>query len=173
MFNTQKPPLDNVKLRQALSYAFPFQAVIDTVIGGYGQQSYGMVPAGLWGWSDQLPRYEYDLEKAKALLEEAGVGSDLNLVLTYTAGNESEKSTAELYKSELAKLGVNLEIRGMPWDSQWEMALGDPAQRQDILMMYWWPDLPSPYSFLYSTFHSEDEPLFNLAYYKNPNLTIN
>ncbi len=35
-------------------------------------------------------------------------------------------------------------------------------------MMYWWPDLPSPYSFLYSTFHSEDEPLFNLAYYKNP-----
>jgi peptide/nickel transport system substrate-binding protein len=124
MFNTQKPPLDNVKLRQALSYAFPFQAVIDTVIGGYGQQSYGMVPAGLWGWSDQLPRYEYDLEKAKALLEEAGVGSDLNLVLTYTAGNESEKSTAELYKSELAKLGVNLEIRGMPWDSQWENGIG-------------------------------------------------
>ncbi len=168
MFNTQKAPLDNVKLRQALAYAFPYQAVIDTVIGGYGQQSYGMVPAGLWGWSDQLPRYEYDLEKAKALLEEAGAGSDLSLVLTYTAGNEAEKSTAELYKSELAKLGVNLDIRGMPWDSQWEMALGDPSQRQDILMMYWWPDLPSPYSFLYSTFHSEDEPLFNLAYYKNP-----
>jgi len=35
-------------------------------------------------------------------------------------------------------------------------------------MMYWWPDLPSPYSFLYSTFHSEEEVLFNLSYYYVP-----
>ncbi|MHC1770128.1 MAG: ABC transporter substrate-binding protein [Flexilinea sp.] len=168
MFNTLKPPLDDVRVRQALAYSFPYQEVIDTVIGGYGQQSYGMVPAGLWGWSDQLPRYEYNLEKAKTLLEEAGVTSGLKLLLTYTAGNEAEKSMAELYKSELAKLNIDLEIRGMPWDSQWELSKGDPETRQDIFVMYWWPDLPSPYSFLYSTFHSEEEPLFNLAYYNNP-----
>lgn len=168
MFNTRKPPLDDVRVRQALAYSFPYQEVIDTVIGGYGQQSYGMVPAGLWGWSDQLPQYQYDLEKAKSLLEEAGVASGFKLLLTYTAGNEAEKSTAELYKSELTKLNIDLEIRGMPWDSQWELSKGDPETRQDIFVMYWWPDLPSPYSFLYSTFHSEEEPLFNLGYYNNP-----
>lgn len=169
MFNTQKAPLDNVKVRQALAYAFPYEEVINTAIGGYGKQSYGMVPFGLWGWSDKLPQYKFDLEKAKQLFAEAGVDSNgMKLLLTYTAGNEAEKSTAELYKAELAKLGIDLEIRGMPWDSQWELSKGAPETRQDILMMYWWPDLPSPYSFLYSTFHTEEEPLFNLAYYYNP-----
>jgi peptide/nickel transport system substrate-binding protein len=169
MFNTQKAPLDNVDVRRALSYAFPYEQVIKTAIGGYGRQSYGMVPYGLWGWSDKLPRYEYNLDKAREYLEKAGYGQGgFKLLLTYTAGNEAEKSAAELYKSELAKLNIDLEIRGMPWDSQWELAKGAPENRQDILMMYWWPDMPSPYSMLYSTFHSEDEPLFNLAYYKNP-----
>lgn len=169
MFNTQKPPLDVVEVRQALAYAFPYEQVINTVIGGYGRQSYGMVPYGLWGWSDKLPQYKYDLDKAKELLAKAGYADGgFKLLLTYTAGNEAEKSAAELYKAELAKLNIDLEIRGMPWDSQWELAKGAPENRQDIFVMYWWPDLPSPYSFLYSTFHSEEEPLFNLAYYYNP-----
>lgn len=168
MFNNQKAPLNDIKVRQALAYAFPYEEVINTAIGGYGQQSYGMVPFGLWGWSDKLPQYKYDIEKAKQLLEEAGVAdSGMKLLLTYTAGNEAEKSMAELYKAELAKLNIDLEIRGMPWDSQWELAKGNPETRQDIFVMYWWPDLPSPYSFLYSTFHSEDEILFNLGYYYN------
>ncbi len=170
MFNTQKAPLDNVLVRQALAYAFPYDDVIDAAIGGYGRQSYGVVPFGLWGWSDELPQYYTDLDKAQELLSEAGYpDGGLNLLLTYTAGNEAEKSSAELYKANLAKLNIDLEIRSMPWDSQWELAKGsDPDSRQDIFMMYWWPDLPSPYSFLFSTFHSEDEPFFNLAYYYNP-----
>ncbi len=168
MFNTLKPPLDDVKVRQALAYAFPYDEVIKSAVGGYARQAYGMVPFGMWGFSDQLPRYTYDLEKARQLLTEAGVPAGQKLLLTYTAGNETEKSTAELYKSELAKLDIDLEIRSMPWDSQWELAKNpDPTARQDVFVMYWWPDLPSPYSFLYSTFHSEEEPLFNLAYYYN------
>ena len=168
MFNTQKAPLDNVKVRQALAYAFPYDQVINSAVNGYARQAYGMVPYGMWGFSDKLPQYKTDLEKAKTLLAEAGIPAGQKLLLTYTAGNEVEKSTSELYKAELSKLGIDLEIRSMPWDSQWELAKSkDPAARQDIFVMYWWPDLPSPYSFLYSTFHSEEEPLFNLAYYKN------
>ncbi len=82
------------------------------------------------------------------------------MLLTYTAGNEAEKSTAELYKSELAKIISILRsvvCRGTAVGA----AKGALESRQDIFVMYWWPDLPSPYSFLYSTFHSEEEPLFN------------
>jgi peptide/nickel transport system substrate-binding protein len=168
MFNTQKPPLDNKTVRQALAYAFPYDQVIKSAVGGYARQSYGIVPYGMWGFSDTLPQYKYDLEKARQLLVDAGIPAGQKLLLTYTAGNETEKSTAELYKAELTKLNVDLEIRSMPWDSQWELAKNpDPLARQDIFVMYWWPDLPSPYSFLYSTFHTEQEPLFNLAYYYN------
>ncbi len=168
MFNTQKPPLDNVKVRQALAYAMPYDEIIKTAIGGYGQQSYGIVPYGLWGWSDTLPRYTYDLDKARELLKEAGYpDGGFKLLLTYMSGEEPEKVTAELYKSELAKLNIDLEIRSMQWDSQWELAKGAPETRQDIFVMYWWPDLPSPYSFMYSLFHTEEETLFGLAYYQN------
>lgn len=170
MLNTEKAPLDDVLVRQALAYAFPYEEVINTVIGGYGRQSYGVVPYGLWGWSDELPQYTTDLDKAQDLLTEAGFpDGGLDLLLTYTAGNEAQKSSAELYKGNLAELNINLEIRSMPWDSQWELARNpDPEARQDVFMMYWWPDLPSPFSFLFSPFHSEDEPFFNLGYYSNP-----
>jgi len=170
MFNTQKPPLDNKLVRQALSYAFPYDIVVTHAVGGYARQSYGAVPFGMWGFSDKLPRYNYSLDKARELLAKAGYpDGGFKLLLTYAAGNEAEKSTAELYASELAKLNIELEIRSMPWDSQWELAKSpNPEDRQDIFIFYWWPDLPSPYSMLYSDFHSEDEIFFNLAYYKNP-----
>jgi peptide/nickel transport system substrate-binding protein len=168
MLNNQSPPLDDPKVRQALSYAFPFDEVINTAVGGYARQSYSIVPFGMWSWSEDLPQYQYDLEKAKALLAEAGYEDGFELLLTYLAGDEAEKNAAELYKSELAKIGVELELRSMPWDSQWEMAKAtNPEDRQDIYLFYWWPDIPSPYSFLYSPFHTEEEVLFNLAYYYN------
>ncbi len=169
-FNTEKEPLDNVLVRQALSYAFPYDDVIDFTIGGYASQSKGAVPVGMWGHGEDLYQYSYNLDKAKELLTEAGYPEGgFSLLATYLSGDEAEKGAMELYKAELAKLNIDLEIRGMPWDSQWDLARNpDPRQRQDIFVFYWWPDLPSPYSFLYSPFHSEDEIFFNLAYYKNP-----
>ncbi len=169
MLNNQKPPLDDPLVRQALAYAFPYEEVINSAAGGYARQAYSAVPFGMWGWSDSLPQYQYDLDMAADLLAEAGYADGgFSLLLTYLSGDEAEKNAAELYKSELAKLGIDLEIRSMPWDSQWELGKSsDPEARQDIYMFYWWPDLPSPYSFLYSPFHSEDEVLFNLAYYYN------
>lgn len=74
---------------------------------------------------------------------------------------------AELWKAELGKIGIDLKIRGMSWESQWDLAKSDPAQAQDIFVMYWWPTYPTPYDFLFSMFHSEDQPFFNLSYYSN------
>ncbi|MBX5476231.1 MAG: ABC transporter substrate-binding protein [Clostridia bacterium] len=168
-FNTKKKPLDDVRVRQALSYAFPYRSVIDDVMHGMATQARGPVPAGLWGHDDNLFQYQDDLEKAKQLLDQAGVKPGLKLTLTYTSGDENERRVAELWKAELAKLGITLDIQAMPWDPQWQLAKAtDPNKRQDILMMYWWPDYANPYSFLWNMFHSEDTVNFNLAYYSNP-----
>lgn len=169
LFNTDKKPLDNKLVRQALSYAFPYDDVVKYAMGGYATQARGAVPYGLWGHGENLFQYKYDLEKAKELLKQAGYpNGGFKLLLTYTAGDEAEKKTAELYKSELSKLNIELEIRAMPWESQWEMAKDkDPDKRQDIFAFYWWPDIASPYSYLYNMFHSQDDILFNLAYWEN------
>ncbi|NPA90949.1 MAG: ABC transporter substrate-binding protein [Chloroflexi bacterium] len=169
LLNTQKPPLDNKLVRQALSYSFPYKQFIDVVMKGRAVQSHGPVPAGMWGHSDELFQYYYDLDKAKQLLAEAGYpNGGFDLLYTYATGDMDEQQLGEVWKAELAKLGINLKVQGMSWEAQWELAKSGPEKAQDIFVMYWWPDYISPYSFLYSMFHSEDEILFNLAYYRNP-----
>lgn len=169
-FNTAKAPLDNVKLRQALSYAFPYSDAVEHALGGEAQQGRGVIPHGLWGQGDDVLQYSYDLDRAKALLAEAGYpDGGLEFVVTYMSGEEGEKRSLELYQSELAKLNIKLELRAMPWDSQWEMAKNpDPSQVQDMFTMYWWPDYASPYSWLFNLFHSEEDTLYNMSYYSNP-----
>jgi len=171
LVNHKKAPLDNKLVRQAISYAFPYDDLIKNVMKGYAVQAYGPIPTGMWGYSKDLFQYEYDLEKAKELLAEAGYpDGGLNLVMTYATGDMDEAQVGELWKAELAKLGINLEIRGMSWEPQWDLAKSDPAAAQDILVFYWWPDVVSPYSFLRGMFHCEEEILFNLGYLCDPEL---
>ena len=169
LYNTVKPPLDNKLVRQAISYVFPYEQFIQGVMTGRATQAYGPVPEGMWGFNKDLFQYKYDPEKAKQLLAEAGYPEGgFKLLYTYNTGDLDEQQAGELWKAELAKLGIEMELQGLNWEAQWDMGKSDPQKAQDVFVMYWWPDLISPYSFLYSMFHSEDETLFNLGYYKNP-----
>lgn len=169
LLNTEREPLNNKLFRQALSYAFPYEDVISYCLEGYGRQSRGPIPYGLWGHGEELFQYKYDLNKAKELLEKAGYAKgDLKLLITYASGDEALRKTAELFKAKLAELNIDLEIKGMPWGSQWALSRdNNPDKRQDIYMLYWWPDVCDPHSYLISMFSSEEEPLYNLCYYKN------
>jgi peptide/nickel transport system substrate-binding protein len=167
--NTKKPPLDNVLVRQAISYAMPYNDIITVAAKGYATQSKGPVPKGLWPYQENLSQYTHDLDKAKALLTQAGYPNGFNrtLVLTYAAENPSEDIFAPLIKSELQKLGISVEIRSIPWVEQWALAKKNPATAQDILLLLWWPSLADGYDNLYSMFHSETSPYFNLGYWYN------
>jgi peptide/nickel transport system substrate-binding protein len=168
-FNMEKEPTNNKLVRQALSYAVPYQQIIDGVMLGQATQAYGPVPAGMWGFSDDLFQYTYDLDKAKELLAEAGYPEGgFDLLMTFATGDLDEQQVGELWKAELAKLGINLEVRSMEWEPQWDLAMSDPMAAQDIFVMYWWPTWISPYDFLFNMFHCEEEILFNLGYYCNP-----
>ncbi|MDI7276272.1 MAG: ABC transporter substrate-binding protein [Anaerolineae bacterium] len=169
LLNTKKPPLDNLKVRQALCYSFPYEQFISAVLGERATKARGVVPVGMWGHGEDLFQYTYDLEKARQLLEEAGYPKGgFKLTMTYSSGDMDEQQLGEVWKAELAKLGIDLEVQGMNWDAQWALGKSDPLKAQDIFVMYWWPDYISPYSFLRSMFYSEDEILFNLCYYSNP-----
>lgn len=166
--NTAKAPFNNPKVRKALAYAIPYDTIINDILSKTGSQSHGSIPKGLWGYDETLKQYKYDPEKAKALLKEAGVTGG-KLTLTYLSGDEFERRIAELLKVELAKIGFDLEVKGMLWEAQWDMAKAkDPAKRQDILLMYWWADYADPYSFMKNLYASENDIVFNLSYYKNP-----
>jgi len=169
LFNMKKEPTNNKLVRQALSYAFPYKEFIDKVMMGQATQAYGPVPAGMWGHSEDLFQYHHDLDKARDLLAEAGYPEGgFDLLLTYATGDLDEQQVCELWKAEVAKLGINLECRGMEWEPQWDLARSDPLEAQDVLVFYWWPDYITPYTYLFNMFHCEEEILFNLGYYCNP-----
>ena len=136
VFNTTKPPLDNVKVRQALSYAIPYEDIIKIAAQGMGTQSRGPVPAGVWPWSADVKQYTQDMEKAKALLKEAGFekgGFSINL--TYASENASEEAFAPLIKDAFAELGVDVTLTPMEFNQQWELAKADPAKAQDMFLV--------------------------------------
>jgi peptide/nickel transport system substrate-binding protein len=170
LLNTQRPPLDNANVRQALSYAFPYEDVVRYAMGGNALQARGAVPKGLWGYSESLPQYTFDMEKAKALLQKAGhPKGGFKLELLYISGDEAMRRGAELYRAQLSKLGIEMTLRGMPFETMWEVAKSkDSSKRQDVFVLDWWPDVVSPQSYLTGMFVTQDPPFFNLSYYSNP-----
>ncbi|MGO2110061.1 MAG: ABC transporter substrate-binding protein [Pseudoclavibacter sp.] len=169
-FNTQRPPLDNPTVRQALSYAIPYDDIIDVGGQGYGTQSYGPVPAGVFPASDSIPQYTYDLEKARELLAEAGYpDGGIDLTLSYSSENSSEARFVPLIKDSFAQIGVEVTVQAELFNQQWENGKADPATAQDIFVLYYWPTYSDAGSDnLYSLFHSSDTPSFNLSYWDNP-----
>lgn len=174
-FNTLKKPLDDVKVRQALSYAIPYDDIIAIGAKGLGTQSYGPVPAGVFPWDDSVFRYSYDLDKAKALLKEAGYeNGGFSIRLTYASENATEEAFAPLIKDSFAQIGVDVTIEPLAFGQQWELAKTDPANAQDMFLLLYWPTYSDAGADnMWSMFYAGAEPpylnvtKFNLSYWKN------
>ena len=169
-FNTLRPPLDDAKVRQALSYAIPYNDIITIGAKGLGTQSRGPVPAGVWPWSPDVDQYTYDLEKARTLLTEAGHdGGGFDLRLTYAAENDTEAAFAPLIKDSFEQIGVNVTLEAIAFNQQWEEAKSDPANAQDMFLLLYWPTYSDAGSDnLWSMFYYTEAPFFNLSYWNNP-----
>ena len=164
--NTAVEPGSNADFRRALAYAFPYDEVINEVMNGNARQSVGTVPAGLWGHSDDVFKYSFDMDKAKECLDKSGIDpSGVKLTVTYMTGDDVYASALQLYQVNLRQLGIDLELKSMEWDQQWAQAQNtDPANRQDMFLFIWWPDYADPVSWFTSLLHSEDEIVYNLSY---------
>ncbi|KQV13550.1 ABC transporter substrate-binding protein [Kitasatospora sp. Root107] len=169
-FNTTRKPLDDVRVRQALSYAIPYQDIITVGAHGFGTQSRGPVPQGIFPYSDSTPQYRQDLAKAKDLLAAAGYpdGGGLTLNVTYAAENQAQARFTPLIKDAFAKIGVTANVQALLFNQQWDRAKADPKSAQDIFLLLYWPTYSDAGSDnLYSLFHSSDKPSFNLSYWKD------
>jgi len=170
--NTQKPPLDNKLVRQAIAYAMPYDQILAAGYYGYGTQSRSIVPKGIWPYSEEVFQYTYDVEKAKELMNEAGLeGQTFDLVMTYAAENPDQQRYAPVIKEALAEIGFNVEIQPMMWAQQWELAKSeDPLIRQDILLSMYWPTYSDGgVDNLYTMLHCEEGYVYwNMSAWCNP-----
>ena len=165
MLNTKSEPCNNKEFRKALAYAFPYEATVSDVLAGNGAQSHGMIPAGLWGHADDLMQYSCDLENAAKHLKESGL-TNVTVTVSYIGSNTSYGKMLELYKDNLAQIGVTLKLLSMDWEAQRALAKSnDPDDCQDIMLMQWWPDYADPASW-FSTLivNAADSGGYNFCY---------
>ena len=116
-FAISRPPFDDVRARQAVAYGTDPQAAIDLIYGGLSQREWCPIARGVFGNDQDFCKqygYEYDPDKAIALLGELGYGPDNPLETTmfvWTGGNRHK--LAEIFQSQLAQVGINVAIEIM------------------------------------------------------------
>jgi peptide/nickel transport system substrate-binding protein len=113
--NVNTPPFDNQQVRQAVSMAIPYEAIVENVIYGYGSQPTSPIPAGMEGHTDEFWTYgDATVEDATALLAEAGFPDGFDIELTVPQEDQARVDAATWVQSGLAEIGVNVTINAVP-----------------------------------------------------------
>lgn len=107
--NNNSEILADVRVRKAISYLIPRDAVVARILNGIGQPGFSMLSPQMSWFNHDLEGYDYDPEKAAALLAEAGVTEGTTIRL-HTNENPVRMQLAEILGFELSQLGVNLDI---------------------------------------------------------------
>ena len=115
--NNKKKPLDDVRVRRAISHAIDRQAFIDGVLEGLAKPIGSHAAPTDLGYVDLTGVYPYNPDKARALLKEAGVTTPLNLTLTLPPPSYARKG-GEVVAAMLAKVGIVAKIENVEW-AQW------------------------------------------------------
>ncbi len=109
-FNALRPPFqDNLALRQAFQHAIDRQSLATALGAELGQPlPYEFVP-GTIGYDESVPFYEFDLDKARALIEEAGIETPLDVRLT-VHNREVDQQQAQIIQSMVSEIGININL---------------------------------------------------------------
>ncbi len=113
--NVNAAPLDDVRVRQAISMAVPYDAMIQNLIYGYGSQPTSPIPAGMEGHTDEFWTYDNaSIDDAKALLAEAGYPDGFDIELSVNQGEQTVVDAATWIQAGLADIGINVTINPVP-----------------------------------------------------------
>jgi len=147
-FNVKRKPLDDKRVRQAISYAIDRDFIVKTLLQGYSKRATGPIVQSSPFYNPNVERYDLNLNKANTLLDEAGYpkkgdGIRFSLTVDSIPGQlEQQKNLAEYLKPQLKKIGIDVIIRSSPdfpswakrisewdfdmtWDNVWNW--GDPV----------------------------------------------
>jgi glutathione transport system substrate-binding protein len=120
MFNTKFEPFSNPLVRQAVSLAMDRDAVINSAFNGVGSPLYGIgIPEGYVGYSaDKANLFEQDIDKAKALMAEAGYPDGFDARLLSSSQYSFYQNTAIVAQSDLAKIGIRVTLDMPDWSGR-------------------------------------------------------
>ncbi|WP_067725953.1 glutathione ABC transporter substrate-binding protein [Oceanobacillus damuensis] len=151
-FNMDKEPFDDVRVRQAISMAIDKEEIINGIYDGVGIPAKGPLAPGIFGHDEDLNGLEYDVEEAKALLEEAGYGDGFSATI-WTNDDRQRMDTATNVQAQLAEIGIDLEVEVLEWGAMLEQT----AQGEHEMMVFGWTTVTGDAdNGMYPLFHSDN-----------------
>jgi len=150
-FNLNNPKLKNKKLRQAIGMAMNRRSYIESVYLGRAEIANSPLPPAIWNLGKTIEPIEYDLSKAKELIEESGVDIPINLTLwtlpVSRPYNPNGQKMGEMMRNDLRQIGVDLKLS----TSSWPTFLENSREGKHELIEYGWSsDNGDPDNFLYT-----------------------
>ena len=141
--NRNKPPFDNILVRKALCYSFPYETVIKNVLYGRAVQMTSPVPIGAPSHTSEYFIYKQDLKKAKELLKEAGYPDGFSFTFQLGEGRiANNKEIAVAWQAELKKIGIKMDIDVVPQAAFLEKL---KAKNIPIFMIAWTSFVTDPF----------------------------
>jgi peptide/nickel transport system substrate-binding protein len=176
-YNLRQPVLQDKLVRQALAYAIDRQVLIDRVMNGLAQPIYSAYGPTCWCYDPDVPHRDYDLAKARELLDQAGWlpgpdgirvkdGQRLQLRLSYGPnGNKVREKIATVAQDSFKQIGVQADVTGLEWAAYLSM-LTTPPFDWDLTVLGWSATI-DPY-WMYQVWSEDNIPELNMGAYRNP-----
>lgn len=163
-----RPPFDKKEVRQAMNYAIDKQTIIDTFFEGRANSAKNPMPPSISGYNDDIEEYEYNPEKAKELLAEAGLADGFEMELWAMPVPRpympDGAKVAEVIQKNLADVGINAKIVSYEWATYLDKASKGEA---DAFMLGWTGDNGDADNFIYVLLDEDNIASNNYTYYKN------
>jgi peptide/nickel transport system substrate-binding protein len=175
-FNLKHPWFQDRRVRQAVAHAIDKSEIVDVVLFGLGSPATGPYVPNTWPYNPDVKKYEYNLEKAKELLDAAGWkdtdkdgtvdkdGRPFEFTILTNMGNSLRKNTATIIQWKLEKIGIKTEIRLLEW-STFINEFIDKRRFQAVILGWSIGIDPDQYDIWHSSKTGEKE--FNFVSYSN------
>jgi len=169
--NFMKEPFNNPLVRKAVNHAINKKEIIEGLYAGLAKSAKNPLPPSLWGYNEGIDPYEYNPEKAKKLLAEAGYSDGFKTTLWAMPNPRpympQPKLIAQAMQADLKAVGIEAEIRTYDWGTYLQKTENG---EHDMALLGWTGDNGDPDNFLYVLLDKDNAvkgSAGNIAFYKS------
>ena len=152
-FNNSQAPLKDKRVRQALSYAVPYDQIISTVMHGLARPAKSMVPPGMDTHDPSAWKYDTNLDTAKQLLQAAGHGNGFKSSIDVLIGRPEDEQAATLIQANFREIGVDVDVRKLA-EAEYQEKRNNASSPMQIVEFYSW--VTDPFYHLFFNLYSKN-----------------
>jgi peptide/nickel transport system substrate-binding protein len=157
--NQKMKPMDQLEVRQAVAHGLDRQSVVDNFYAGRGEVAKAFMPPSLEGYADDVMTYEYDPERSKELLRQAGVQMPLRIDFWYPTDVSrpympDPKRNFEALAASLNKSGFQVVPHSAPWSPDY-LGRAQEGNAGHLHLLGWTGDYGDPDNFIGTFFQTE------------------